>query len=644
MVASANAAPYFYLFVSDHRPDANSDIPILTDSTFDTVYDPWRQMIFGKRVRDFSAAIVNSPYTSGTVYPAWDDQVDMSLDDPWYAVVNAGSYSHVFGCLYNANGIPSTVEPDFAQVSGSNTILYQTSDGYRWKYMYSVDSDDVSKFATDEWFPYKANTEVEDAAVAGSIDVVHIEYGGKGYDNYLTGTLQASDIRVNSVVTLYQVSNTQISTANGFYDGCMMILTSGPGAGQFSRVHSFYSTVSGNFVELEDPFVVSPVHGSGYALRPSVRLESDGQETIECQAIALVNSVAANSIWTVQVLDPGAGYFAPTTAYVYAANVVGVTQEANVRPIMPPKGGHGYDGAVELGAKTLIASVTLSNTEGGTIPATNSYRSVGLLRGPLFSETYLNLSSPSGLFLSPEPASVMTLSTRAVNCSINVDSGVVTSPTALFGFSLQANATVFLSNGTVSMLANIASVTNSSVLTLDANSEFTMANAVLYAPTFVANATVSDSVLESNIAISSVTAPITTGQIVYGHSSRNRGTITAITRGGVVKDFDTYIQLTKYDVSIMGGSFIEDETVAQGTRTGIVHSYANGSVFISNMTMSFDTESNFIGQTSGCIASPSRAYAPELLRGTGTIEYVEAIDPVTRQANQNEQWIVAYQY
>ena len=45
----------------------------------------------------------------------------------------------------NNQGANSTVSPNFAEVD-SNDEVYQTSDGYIWKYMYSVDTANNTKF------------------------------------------------------------------------------------------------------------------------------------------------------------------------------------------------------------------------------------------------------------------------------------------------------------------------------------------------------------------------------------------------------------------------------------------------------------------------------------------------------------------
>ena len=50
--------------------------------------------------------------------------------------------------------------------------MYQTGDGYRWHYMYSVDQFTVDHYATGASFPLRSNASVTAEAVAGPYDVI----------------------------------------------------------------------------------------------------------------------------------------------------------------------------------------------------------------------------------------------------------------------------------------------------------------------------------------------------------------------------------------------------------------------------------------------------------------------------------------
>ena len=96
---------------------------------------------------------------------------------------------NVYKCLYNGQtpefprGRPSLVEP-----TGTSTTIIETSDSpgvysYRWKYLYTIDADNILKFVTTEFIPVLSNTLVKSAANSGSVDTVVIENAGSGYNN-----------------------------------------------------------------------------------------------------------------------------------------------------------------------------------------------------------------------------------------------------------------------------------------------------------------------------------------------------------------------------------------------------------------------------------------------------------------------------
>ena len=102
----------------------------------------------------------------------------------------------VYKCIYNGSspsnplGVNSTVAPS---TGGTGTSIFSTADGYKWKFMYSIGTDDVIKFLTTSYIPTPSDwgtgssgdpsngVDVKAAAVRGAIDVVVINNGGTGY-------------------------------------------------------------------------------------------------------------------------------------------------------------------------------------------------------------------------------------------------------------------------------------------------------------------------------------------------------------------------------------------------------------------------------------------------------------------------------
>ena len=119
-----------------------------------------------------------------------------------YYVVN--DYK-VYKCIYNGsspanpNGTQSTVAP------AVRTTIFNAQWICKWKFLYSIGTDDVIKFFTTSYIPVPAAWGVGSAgdptnsvdvktvaAVDGAIDTVVINNGGTGYtDNAVTGYTNA---------------------------------------------------------------------------------------------------------------------------------------------------------------------------------------------------------------------------------------------------------------------------------------------------------------------------------------------------------------------------------------------------------------------------------------------------------------------
>ena len=100
----------------------------------------------------------------------------------------------------------------------------------------------------------------------------------------------------------------------------------------------------------------------------------------------------------VQVINRGSGYTFASAQVLGNTGIVesGTTAQANnanVTPIIGPPGGHGSDPINELYADTVGVSVDFVDDEGGNTPAQNDFRTVGILKDPLFANVVLTMNT-----------------------------------------------------------------------------------------------------------------------------------------------------------------------------------------------------------------------------------------------------------
>lgn len=226
----------YYVFAARPNPwlagngaEDETAVVAVNTSVSQVELNTYNELIFGKLVAngDISYAIPKKVWAANTVYDQYD-QDDASLYSKDFYVLTTPSYG-VYKCIYNNNDANSTVMPSLVLTDGT----FETSDGYVWKYMYTVDAAANTKFTSSSFIPVTPNTEVQDGAVPGTIDVINIANGGIGYNAYETGQIQAI-INRNTI----KISNTS-SSVNGYYNRSSIYLKSGYGAGQIREITGY---------------------------------------------------------------------------------------------------------------------------------------------------------------------------------------------------------------------------------------------------------------------------------------------------------------------------------------------------------------------------------------------------------------------
>lgn len=640
----ADGESNYYFFFGNHdpsvtsTPDANSDL-------YSTIEDTYNNMIAGKRITqdNILPAIRNIPYISNTVYDRYDDKDGNLSEKNFFVITNEGSFNHVYKCLDNNMGNPSTAQPQFSEVQGSNSFIYQTSDGYRWKYMYSVDSGTILKFETSDYFPVVANTQVADQASGGCVDVIAIEGTGQKYDNYTEGTFSTAQIKVGGNNILYQISNTSLSFITNFYSGCLVYLSTGIGAGSYATVESYSTNSSGSYIILDNAFEVSPTNGTQYQIYPKVNVYGTGPALVNCVARALVNSLSTNSIYRVEILNRGSGYNVIYSANVMADPSVSIFLPAELRPINSPPRGHGFNAAQELFSNSIMISIKISNTENNTIPSSNFYQQIGILKDPLFANVSIEFLNNIGKFEIGEIAYALKTIKLQNNASVNTTSNTINCVDADFVNQIANDTQVLIQSGDMStyQLCQIDSVTNSSQIILKANAFFACTSTLVYKVSTTASGVVIGS-NNTNLLLSNVQGYFTKNDQFLGNSTGSYTQVNSIMISDVSKGLDTFVESYKYNATTISGELQPNEYINQTngftfvTTSALVHSV---NTVGSNVTLyTTKQQDNFVvggantavGNTTGAEVQLNSTYPPELVFGTGSVIYFENIGQIPR--------------
>lgn len=638
----------YYVFLAKHTAYSNEkDVPTRPIDNEDSKRQVYDDMLFGKRVtaNDAKVMINRYSYVAGTVYDKYDDTDSSLFSKKFYVVVKRGTSHDVFKCLDNRNGSPSTTPPDKLQITNYDEI-YRTADGYVWKYMYTIASADMEKFATVDYLPVTPNSSVTTSADNGTIDVIVVENPGKGYSNYLYGNLGKNDLLIDGSARKIDVAgNNKSATIDDYYQSCVFKVINGTGAGEYRIVQS-YDVYGGKRVITLDNDITLDID-SEYEITPQVIITGDYTQTTDAIARAIINTTSeANTVDYIEVLDRGLNY-KYATAYVYSSSVVPVSSNSVVRPILSPYGGHGYDANNELGASKICFSVTF-NESSDELPSINDFRQVGVMTNPRFGYVEVTVSSKDTQpFIEGETVyQVNPVRLYGNGVTISSATNSITATNAAFT-DISSDTIIYIVGDGVRQLATVTGVGNSTTLTIDTPGNFACTECEIYLANVSAPSIVHSDLDAQGVAVTEMFRPYDTGARIVGYDSGASGVVSNMKIAGKNTVLNTFNQMWKYEVTTTG-TFEEDEIVYQPTSaansSGKLFGIANSVMYLTNESGYINTGESVYGLTSEDSAYVSFSYEPDLIYNSGRIIYLENIEKVARSSGQKETFKLIFSY
>ena len=220
-------------FGTKTRPDGRTEnlgtdsTPITPADSVQQEYDTFDDLLAVKRITssDVSFASPRINWTSGTVYDYYRHDYGnritggtsiqsansgaTNLYDANFYVMN--SNFQVYKCLDNNNDGQSTIEP-----TGENTLILETSDNYKWKYMFTLSASAQANFLSTDFMGVSSNSTVSNAAVDGAVNIVKIKTAGTGGTNgtYTNIPMRGDGSNGQVSITIASGSVTAVSVTN----------------------------------------------------------------------------------------------------------------------------------------------------------------------------------------------------------------------------------------------------------------------------------------------------------------------------------------------------------------------------------------------------------------------------------------------
>ena len=217
-----------------------------------------------KSASDVSYVIPRYNWSSGSIYQAYDDNLTSIPDTNPYAVLTEDN--QVYIVLQQAKNDAGTATTSTVKPTGTSTKPFKTSDGYVWKFLYSLSAARASAFLSANFVPVEKILDsarvndltgtttltaleitqalVQDSAVPGQIVGISVTAGGTGYTSTPTVTINGDGVRAAATATVSGGAVTKIEldsstdsaiTMGQGYNFASVAITGGGGSGAKAR-------------------------------------------------------------------------------------------------------------------------------------------------------------------------------------------------------------------------------------------------------------------------------------------------------------------------------------------------------------------------------------------------------------------------
>ena len=301
---------------SNSLSDTTDTTPFTPVDALDATGEAFQNMIGMKLVQasDISHVVPRHTWENDETYVPWDSDDGSIFDKKFYIIT---SEFKVYKAI-KAGGAGSTVEPIQTLPDPQ-----PESDGYTWKYMYTLGVADAEKFLTNSYMPV---TTID--SKAGYPDPQPTEY--------------SSD------------SAAKAALSEAYY------------AQYLNQKASLNSSTAAGIERIE------VTNGGTYSATPVVTISGDGTGAA---AIAVMSgSGSSQTVASITVDAKGTDYT--------VADITFSTGDAAARAVIAPARGHGTDPVTELGGFFIALNTQLTGAEDGDLTVGNDFRQVTIVRNP----------------------------------------------------------------------------------------------------------------------------------------------------------------------------------------------------------------------------------------------------------------------
>jgi hypothetical protein len=179
-----------YVAIGRQNDWSGGDVAAAPVDTSNSFYRFWDTMIGMKKITaaDMNLVVPRVDWETGTTYVEYNQDTQMfakantanvAYDNKFYV---RNTRDQIFKCLFNNSSGSSTVMPEI-NLDGQlpENAFVETSDGYKWKYLYTIPPGLKETFFTNQYMPVVTEAIVTNNAVDGRLDIIKITANGAGF-------------------------------------------------------------------------------------------------------------------------------------------------------------------------------------------------------------------------------------------------------------------------------------------------------------------------------------------------------------------------------------------------------------------------------------------------------------------------------
>lgn len=271
----ADSAEHYYIGIGRSQQWDSSDNPTTAVNTLGEQRNLRLSLQSLKKAENVSFVVPRYNWISGSIYSAWDNNQAGYPTNPYYVLTDVNA---VYICLQQGRDATGAVVASTIKPTGVSTTAFRTSDGYVWKFLYTISASLANSYLSANYMPVRLVDSagpsdpaidqeqygIQQAAIPGQISSITVTAGGSGYTSAPTVSIIGDGNSATAFATISSGAVVRVElkdSAAGVlfrpghnYNYAEAVFSGGGGTGASARVN------------------ISPVNGFG--ANPIIELKS----------------------------------------------------------------------------------------------------------------------------------------------------------------------------------------------------------------------------------------------------------------------------------------------------------------------------------------------------------------------------------